>query len=73
MIQLIANLIVVTALGGSLLIVAFVVAKALIYLAAAGSTTLPDPAVVSVPHCKYCGHVFLGSEVQCDFCGAERQ
>jgi len=73
MIELLTNMIVVTALGGSVLIVAVVIAKAVIYLAAAGSITLPDPAVTSVPHCRYCGKVFLGSEVKCDHCGAERQ
>jgi hypothetical protein len=73
MIELIANLIVVTALGGAFLIVTLVVARAVIALAAAGSTTLSDPAAISIPHCKYCGQIFLGSEVKCENCGAVRQ
>lgn len=73
MIELLTNMIVVTALGGACLIVVIVVVKAVVALAAAGSITLPDSAVVSVPHCRYCGQVFLGSEVKCEHCGAERQ
>lgn len=73
MIQLIANMIVVTALGGAILIVAVVIGKVVIALAAAGSTTLYSPAAVSQKTCRYCGQVFLGSEVKCENCGAVRQ
>jgi hypothetical protein len=73
MFELIANMIVYVTLGGTLLILAIVILKTVIALVASVSTTLSEPAVVSVPHCRYCGQVFLGSEVKCEHCGAVRQ
>jgi len=73
MIQLIANLIVFTALGGAFVIVAVVVVKAFIALAAIGSSKGSVSVVVSEKVCRYCGQGFLGSEVKCEHCGAVRQ
>lgn len=70
MIEILTNLIVITALGGSLLIVIVVVTKALISLAAMGSQN-SDSVVVSEKVCKYCGAVLTGSK--CNYCGAVRQ
>jgi len=69
-IELIANLIVFTALSGALVVVVLVVVKALIALGAFASN---DSLVVSEKVCKYCGQMFLGSEVKCENCGAARQ
>jgi hypothetical protein len=68
MIELIANLIAVTALGGAFLIVAIVVARAVISLAARASTSSVS-VVVSKRVCRYCG-VILGEEHKCQNCGA---
>lgn len=68
MIQLIANLIVFTALGGTLLIVIIVVVKALISLAAIGSSKGSVSVIVSEKVCRYCGAILTGSK--CDYCGA---
>ena len=68
MIQLIANLIVFTALGGACLIVALVIAKAVIALAAIGSSKGSVSVVVSEKVCPYCGAVLTGD--RCDYCGA---
>ena len=73
MIELLTNMIVVTALGGACLIVALVIAKAVISLAAIGSSKGSVSVVVSEKVCRYCGQVFLGSEVKCEHCGAVRQ
>jgi hypothetical protein len=71
MIELIANLIVVAALGGACLIVVFVVVKALISLAATRSSKGSVSVVVSEKVCRYCGAVLTGSK--CDYCGAVNQ
>lgn len=68
--QLIANLIAVTALGGAFAIVVLVVVKALIALAAIGSSK-GSVSVVSEKVCRYCGAVLTGSK--CEYCGAVRQ
>jgi len=69
--QLIANLIAVTALGGAATVVALVVVKALIALAATGSSKA-DSVVASQKVCKYCGAV-LAEDGTCKNCGAVRQ
>jgi hypothetical protein len=68
--ELLTNLIVVTALGGALAVVVLVVVKALISLAAIGSSK-GSVSVVSEKVCRYCGAVLTGSK--CEYCGAVRQ
>ena len=71
MIQLLTNLIVITALGGAAITVALAVGKAVLSFRASGSSNV-DSNVVSKRACAYCGHT-LGEETQCDYCGAVRQ
>ena len=66
--QLIANLIAVTALLGAFAVVVLVVVKALISLAAIGSSKGSVSVVVSEKVCKYCGATLEGNE--CKRCGA---
>ena len=72
MIQLIANMIVITALGGAAIIVALAVVKVVLAFAAAVRSSKPDAHVVLEKTCAYCGHM-LGEETQCEYCGAVRQ
>jgi hypothetical protein len=72
MIQLITNLIVVTALVGALAVVVLVVVKALISLAAIESLK-SDVPVVSQKVCKYCGARLAENDLKCQTCGAVRQ
>lgn len=71
MIQLLANMIVITALGGVAIAVALAVVKVVISFAALRSSK-PDSTVVSKKTCAYCGSL-LGEETQCPYCGAVRQ
>ena len=71
MLELLTNMIVWTALGGSLLITVLMVVKVSVSLLARASLPKTSPVVVSKERaCKYCGQVFLGSEVKCEHCGA---
>lgn len=71
MIQVIANVIVVTALTGVAFAVALAVAKIVVSLAALRSSKA-DSNVVSKKACAYCGSL-LGEETKCPHCGAVRQ
>ena len=71
MIQLLANMIVITALGGAAIAVALTVVKVVVSFAALRSSK-PDADVVSKKTCAYCGSL-LGEETQCPYCGAVRQ
>ena len=70
MIELLANMIVWTALGGSLLITILLVVKVSVSLLARASLPKTSPVVVSKERvCRYCG-VILGEEHKCQNCGA---
>jgi len=70
MIELLTNMIVWTALGGSLLITVLLVVKVSVSLAARASVPKTSPVVVSKERvCRYCGMV-LGEEHKCKNCGA---
>jgi len=71
MIEVLTDMIVWTALGGSLLIIAIVVMKAVVSLAARASVVEKGhPTVVSKEReCRYCGMI-LGQEHKCSNCGA---
>lgn len=72
MIQLIANMIVITALGGAAIAVALAVAKVVLAFAAAVRSSKVDSTVVSEKACAYCGHI-LGDKNKCEHCGAMNQ
>ena len=72
MIQLLANMIVITALGGAAIAVALTVVKVVVSFAALRSSKA-DSNVVLENTCKYCGHILGEEETQCPYCGAVRQ
>lgn len=71
MIQLLANMIVITALGGAAIAVALAVVKVVLSFAALKSSK-PDADIVLEKTCAYCGSL-LGDKNKCEHCGAMRQ
>ena len=69
MIQLLANLIVLTALGGAFAVVALVVVKVVLSFGASVAVARASPEPVKV--CAWCGHQL--STVVCDYCGADNR
>jgi hypothetical protein len=73
MLELLTNMIVWTALGGSVLIIIIVVVKAVATLAGRASMPETSPVLASKQRtCRYCGMV-LGEEHKCLNCGAVEQ
>jgi len=72
MIEVLTNMIVITAFGGAAIVVALTVAKVVLAFAAAVRSSKVDSTVVSKKACAYCGSL-LGEETQCPYCGAVRQ
>jgi len=70
LIALISDLIVWTALGGAVLIVALAVWKALLYVGATLSVAKAPPEPLPKPLvCKYCGQPIPMLPYRCGYCG----